>query len=159
MVPCEFNSLLGRYHDGELTGDALAGFQRHLPACASCVAELEEMQVISHTLRAGVMPTASAEFVGRLQELQSGVQDVTIVRFVRRLTAAAAAILVGATIFWSVRQQPTPIGGPVVTAPTADERMVIDPDSAVAMVTSEPTPAAVEPQLEQIALDLSGGRQ
>ncbi len=36
MIPCEFNSMLGRYHDGELTDAQRRQVDNHLRDCPPC---------------------------------------------------------------------------------------------------------------------------
>ena len=50
---CEFNILLSRYHDHELTEQRYSQVQAHLNSCPSCAAELEQMQAVSRSLREG----------------------------------------------------------------------------------------------------------
>lgn len=158
MIPCEYNSMLGRYHDGELTGAQRRQLEHHLGDCPPCSAELEQMQAMSHALRCGaaeIMPRASGEFLARLQSLGSNVESLKIIRFATRLTAAAAAILVAATIQWALHRQPAAPPNPgTATGPIlgSDERVVLNPDSA-----SET--ASTEPELDLISQELSGGRQ
>src|ERR1700759_2736307 len=101
MSACEFNSLLGRYHDGELPSGQRRQLEEHLPGCAPCTGELDHLQQMSQSLRSGAadtFPRASNDFLFRLQALAPNVERTMIVRFVTRLTAAAAAILVLATV-------------------------------------------------------------
>jgi anti-sigma factor RsiW len=162
MVGCEFNAMLGRYHDGELPIGKRAQFEQHLPACADCSAELEQMQSISQTLRAGIRPRASADFLSRLESLASNVEDVMIMRFVRRLTAAAAAILVGATLLWALHSAaPTPTIA-VGPTPSTDERILIDPETAANTAANNAMPdnnlAPADAQFGALASDIAGGR-
>lgn len=161
MVPCEFNTMLGRYHDGELTGAQRGQLEDHLHDCPPCAAELEQMQAMSLALRSGaaeVMPRASADFLARLQSLTSNVESLKIIRFVTRLTAAAAAILIAATLQWALHRQPAP-QQPAAAGPTLgnEERVVLNPDSAVASAADDG--ALSDPQLDLISQELSGGRQ
>src|SRR5579862_8685828 len=102
MVPCEFNNMLGRYHDGELPATDRPAFEAHLPNCMSCTTELEQLRSIGQSLRAAERPRASRDFVAQLESLASNVEDLSIIRFARRLTGIAAAILVAATIHWAM---------------------------------------------------------
>jgi anti-sigma factor RsiW len=156
---CEFNILLSRYHDRELTETERTQVANHLRGCPSCAAELEQLQILSQSLRTGiadVMPRASAEFLARLEGLAPMVERQTVLRFVTRLTAAAAAILVAATVSWAVyRQAPAQnVGARVSLNP--EERVVLDPDSAVANATEDAS-LIPEPQSDFIPQELTGG--
>jgi anti-sigma factor RsiW len=154
MMPCEFENMLSRYHDGELSEPERAGVENHVRECASCAVELEQLQAISHTLQSAVVPKASPLFLARLEALAERVEDVSAFRFVMRLTAAAAAIFIVATVQWSLHRTPT-IQAPVTTAFSSTEKAMIDPESAIPSVASN---TAADPQLDFIVQGLSGGR-
>ena len=85
------------------------------------------------------------------------VERQTVLRFVTRLTAAAAAILVAATVSWSVyRQPPAQPADVLVSSLNSEERVVLDPDSAVANAT-EDAGLFPEPQSDFIPQELTGG--
>src|SRR5665213_1757249 len=106
MMPCEFENMLGRYHDGELPQIQRASVESHLRECPSCAAVLEQLATISHTLQSAALPKASPLFLARLEALAERVEDMSAFRFVMRLTAAAAAIFIVATVQWSMHRTP-----------------------------------------------------
>jgi hypothetical protein len=163
MDVCEFSMMLGRYHDDELPPDQRRRVQLHLRECPPCATELEQIQAMSQALRASGLaaaPKASQQFLARLEALADQVEDTAVLRFVTRLTAAAAAILLAATLQWSFHQMNVTPAQPNVATPIAlapDEKMVIDPDSNV------PTPgndvsSVTETQLDGILPAVSGDR-
>jgi anti-sigma factor RsiW len=157
MNACEFNSMLGRYHDGELSAGQYAQFEQHLAGCGECPAELEQLRAISRALRAESMPHATAMFMARLESMASNVEDVTVVRFVRRLTAAAAAILLAATLQWSLHSPPAV--QPVAKGPSSDETMIIDPETAANNALPDNNSlASADAQFGPLASELTGGR-
>jgi len=178
MLTCELHITLGRYHDGELAAPQRRGMEEHLRECRQCAAELEQMRLISQTVRAGVAevrPRASEDFLARLAALAPNVERQTVLRFVTRLTAAAAAILVAGSIAWLSGANPsaawlnrvnpwsahpvavTPPQPAVATALGPEERVVLDPESAVVSADSDSALTA-EPQFDFISQELSGGR-
>ena len=154
MSPCEFNELLTRYYDGELPLAQRRDFEAHLAACVPCSDELEQLGALSRSLRS--MPTihADSQFLARLDALADRVEDVGIVRFVLRLTAAAAAILMVASVqmAWH-RQSVQPTSVQTVATLTASEKVIVDPESAVSVNEN-----AGEVQVASLFQDLTGGR-
>jgi anti-sigma factor RsiW len=154
---CELNNLLGRYHDGELSAGDRLRFEQHLGDCPPCARELEQMRGISQVLRAGTVPRASAEFIKRLESLASNVEDVTVIRFVRRLTAAAAAVLLFATLQWAtVNHAPAPQPVADIKKLPQDEAMLIDPESAASNALPDNN-LTVASGFDPFAADSSGG--
>ena len=105
---------------------------------------------------------ASQQFIARLEA--AGGTESKIRRccgFVTRLTAAAAVILLAATLQWSFHRMNTtspaqPIATPLALAP--DEQMVIDPDSNVPSPGGDVS-SAIETQFDVLPPVLSGDRQ
>jgi anti-sigma factor RsiW len=157
MVPCEFNSMLGRYHDGELSAGERPAFEAHLPGCVPCTSELGQLRSMTMTLRAEQMPRATREFVARLESLASNIEDMSILRFARRLTAVAAAILVAATIQWGLHAHPAPPVAKVAseTIAFADQPKILDPDAATRDLGSDSSALTVD--MGPIADAISGG--
>ena len=149
MSSCEMNNWLGRYHDGRLSLAQAEQFERHLADCAVCPSELQQLRLISQTLRSADLPKASPAFIARLEALSENIPDAMVWRFATRLTAAAAAILIAATCQWAMHRSTAP---QTVADLAPEERVIIDPESAI--------PAAAETttaQADLISFDLSGG--
>jgi len=97
-MDCEFSKLLSAYHDGELPDEQRRQLETHLPACATCSAELNEMRSLSRVLQSYERPRLDADARQRLHAMVEDVPEQTIVRFVWRVAAIAASImLIGAT--------------------------------------------------------------
>lgn len=165
MCGPEQSLTIARYFDGRLGAAAAAEVEAHLPGCADCAAELAQLRALSAALRSAPLPRASAEFVARLQDLAQEVPELSIMPFVRRLTAMAAAILVFASVHWSLHRLPTAPGTRVTAVPIAlhdelapEERVIVDPEYAVATTESTSSASAAEAQLDYISQNLSGGR-
>jgi anti-sigma factor RsiW len=102
MVTCDFVASLAAYYDGRLSGEQLDRVREHIASCASCTHELRALSELSRTLAATPIPTASADFVQRLQSTAAARWDAlrvehsnqSLFRFVTRLTGLAAAIVV-----------------------------------------------------------------
>lgn len=158
MNACELNSTLNRYFDDELPPAQRASFERHLRDCAPCASELEQLRGLSCQVRSMALPKASADFLTRLDALSDRVQDVTVIRFATRLTAAAAAILVAATCHWALVSRDSAASADASsTALTRTETAMVDPESAVAYDTASAS-AVSDVQLDPIMQNLSGGR-
>ncbi len=160
MSSCEFDNQAGLYHDGELPPDQRAEFERHLGDCAACTAQLRYLQAFAQSLRAMPRPTTSVQFMARLEALAEQVQETTVWRFAIRLTAAAVAILVLATCQWALHSQPAAPVSPAYADLGSEERLIVDPDSAIRNAGSDASldaAASVDGHMEQVALDLAGG--
>ncbi len=153
-MACEFENLLSRYHDGELPQAQRVRVESHLPDCANCTVELEQLVAISHSLQGAVLPKASPAFLARLEALAGRVEDNSAFRFVLRLTAAAAAVILVATVQWSLHRTPT-VQPVATTALSSAEKAMVDPESAIPAVAST---AGADSQLDFIMQGLSGGR-
>ena len=166
MAECEMNSMLSAYYDGELTPQERQRMQTHLHYCSECAAELDRMRVLSAALSAMAIPEPSVDFVGKLQAQGDRVEQATILRFARRLTAVAAAVLMLAMARSNVvsflnanRSQPASRQNNVGLAMW--ERAAIDPRPGVP-VAANPVVASIDldSQFDEfMAHDLTGGDQ
>jgi len=158
MNTCEMQLLLNRYFDDELPSADRAGFERHLCDCAPCTAELQQLRGISSALHGLQYPTASADFLQRLETLSENVPDVMVMRFTRRLTAVAAAILVAATCHWAIVNRESASKETAAASLTRMETAMVDPDSA-ATYENASSNAQGDVQLDPLMSNLAGGRQ
>jgi anti-sigma factor RsiW len=119
---CEREPTVGAYHDGELTGAAREEFERHLATCAACAAELQRVRGVSRwlePLRRPVLSAADKDELARsavraaakADEEQSDRMRVgpgRAVRWVRWMTAAAAAVFLFSVVQLFRAQHVTP---------------------------------------------------
>jgi anti-sigma factor RsiW len=152
MAACELSLRVHAYHDGELPEAQRREVEEHLSACPACAAELEQLRGLSQALSTAVIPRVSPSFVQHIQSLAEPLEQVLLFRFGRRMTAAAAAMVLLATGYWVMNQKP-PIATPVSSVSIAAwEQQVIYPDPRDAVASSD---SAFDDFLRQ---DLSGGR-
>jgi anti-sigma factor RsiW len=150
MAECEMNFMLSAYYDGELSPQERQRMQTHLQFCHECAAELDRMRVLSAALCAMAIPEPSIDFVSKLQAQGTRVEQAPLLRFARRLTTVAAAVLMLAMARFNVvsfvnqnREQPNARQGNVGLS--AWERAAIDPQPGA--------PAAANPVVASIDLD------
>ena len=89
-----------RYHDGELSSADQKVVEAHLGGCVECrelLAELRRLSLLISGVSRADMP---AEAVGRLQECWYVARERGVLRAASWLTAAAAAVLIGALLAW-----------------------------------------------------------
>lgn len=140
MSPCEFQPLLGAYHDGELAERACSQLEAHLAECRHCRAELEGIKDLAIRMVGSAREQcvdATAVIPGMHRAIDRAIaQDVrqrSLARTARRLTAMAASVL-------------------VVSAAWA-----IDARRTVRLATpspAEPAPLAIAPAWERVAMTL-----
>lgn len=154
MADCEINPMLSPYYDGELDEADRRRVEMHLRFCPQCAAEVEKMRLLSAALASMAVPLASPALVTRIESQSKRLDELTLARFVRRLTAVAAAVLALAVCRWTIDRPAEMFSPPTLST---WERAAIDPNPGT------PDPASVasidNPFDEFIARDLSGGVQ
>jgi anti-sigma factor RsiW len=106
MKDCAFQPQLGAYYDGELSEQRRAEFEAHIERCPACAAELRSYGKLSQAIASQLpapmpRPTLDRLKINVRREAQqhwwryAGAQ---FDRTVRRVTAVAAVILVGASV-------------------------------------------------------------
>ena len=100
-MSCSWSIDVERYYDGELTPTAAARVEQHLRECPECRAFHAELGRLSELLAAAPLAAIGPAAVRRLQEARrTAARDWGIRRAAGFLTAAAAAVLVGALLTW-----------------------------------------------------------
>jgi anti-sigma factor RsiW len=156
MSECEFDSMLSPYYDGELDDIEQRRVERHLDDCDLCAAELERLGTLSAVFSAIPTPIASAPFLQQLEKQADKVQQAALARFVRGLTAiaAAAAALALAVGRYTAADRPQAAPRPAATL-SSWERAAIDP-----VPTSNATAtASAESQFDDFLVHDLGGIQ
>jgi anti-sigma factor RsiW len=118
MVPCPTNSEWSAYHDGELDEARRRELEAHLALCAACMAQLNELQMLSGMFAAAPVPVLSPIGVHRLHESVEGAMDQGLLRLARGLSAIAACVLMVGS-FWLTRMRQEPTNTATATAVAA----------------------------------------
>jgi anti-sigma factor RsiW len=95
-MPCERAAQVQAYHDGRLTAQGRAEVEDHLRDCGPCAALLAELRGLSRLIAAAPRARISDQAMLRLRQSYRAAADRSILRISSWLTAAAAAVLVGA---------------------------------------------------------------
>lgn len=106
---CERSAAIHAYHDGELDAARVRALEAHLSDCDSCADLLAELQGLTAMLSAapvGLMPDRA---ISRFHGAWHVARDRGVLRITGWLTAAAAALLVGALL----TNKPQPTATPV----------------------------------------------
>jgi len=98
---CEQSSQVQAYYDNELPAGERAAVERHLAECGSCSELLSDLRAMSLEMAKVSRPAMSADARRRLEQAWWAARDRGVLHLAEWLTAAAAAILVGALLFWS----------------------------------------------------------
>ncbi len=100
---CEYAARVSAYHDGEMAEDEAREVKQHIAGCAACAAELAFFATVSSTFETVPAPRLDAGAKRRLEELgdqfdyepqRLRARPSADVRWVRRLTAAAAVLFI-----------------------------------------------------------------
>jgi anti-sigma factor RsiW len=101
---CDCGLQLQAYLDGELDFSQRAELEAHLAACADCATELTKLRKLSKLIQA-YEPVLPAGVMARMYEAIEDASGRMLIRLVARLTAAAAVLLLGGSL-WLVSQTP-----------------------------------------------------
>lgn len=130
---CESNikDRLGAYHDGELSETEAAEVEAHVRQCPPCAQELKQLRRLSLVLGRIELPEPSQQLMARLHDaVESEGEDVLVLRFVRRVTSVAAAVLIAGAVWLVAAQQSTTPGTTIATGTMDWETVATTPPSA-----------------------------
>ncbi len=132
MSECDRQLELGAYHDGQLPRERRPAFEAHLADCGACGAELRTLRALSQILSSRRRPVLPQDLRQRLYVAARDAAVPGVIRLVKVLTAAAAAVLIVATVrlMW-MQPSPAPARAAVVTAPDAWEQAALVADASV----------------------------
>jgi len=98
---CDYAARVSAYHDGEVSEEEARDLSRHVAGCQACAAQLAFLGRVSNTFEAAPVPHLGSDARQRLSELgeeleaqRRRIKPSADVRWVRRLTAAAAVLFV-----------------------------------------------------------------
>ena len=118
MVPCPTNSEWSAYHDGELSEARRRELEAHLAWCAACMAQLDELQMLSGMFATAPVSVLSGVGMRRLHDGVDGAMDQGILRLARALSAIAACVLLVGS-FWLTRMRDESSSNPVTATAVA----------------------------------------
>ncbi len=99
-MACERTTHVHAYHDGELSPSEAAALAAHLRDCVECSQTLVNLQRLSALVVDAARAPLPPETLRRLQSGWRIKQERGLLRFAGGLTAAAAAVLIGALLVW-----------------------------------------------------------
>ena len=99
-MACTQTTHVHAYHDGELSPADSAALAVHLRDCAECAQTLAGLQRLSACVSGAWRAPVPPETLRRLQNGWRTKQERGLLRFAGGLTAAAAAVLIGALLVW-----------------------------------------------------------
>ncbi len=146
-MTCEKAAQVQAYYDGELDASRSQMLEAHLEQCAQCSGLLEELHALSTLLSAAPRPDMRPQAVSRFQGAWDVARDRGMMRIAGWLTAAAAALLVGALL-----TAPTPPANVPVKAGLWEAMAVMPPAETQAEGNSDLVQVA-----QWMADDLSTG--
>ncbi len=107
---CDRSAQVHAYHDDALAPSARGELEAHLDACPGCRALLADLRSLSNLISAAPLAAMSPETMTRLSNSGRTARDRGVLRITSWLTAAAAAILIGALLLIPDRNAaPNPI--------------------------------------------------
>ena len=108
-MSCDFNTKVMAWYDGELPAGERAAVESHLSTCAECTELVSALRATSQAIVNAPRATMSADALKRLEQSWWANRDRGVLRLAEWLTAAAAAVLVGALMFWSDGDRAVPV--------------------------------------------------
>ena len=98
---CDRASQVHAYHDGEMPAEQVRSVEAHLRDCPDCRELLGELRKLSTMVFAAPMADISSATLRRLTDKAwYREQDRGVLRISSWMTGIAAAVLIGATLFW-----------------------------------------------------------
>lgn len=99
-MSCDRSAKVHAYHDDALAAPERTAVEAHLQGCADCRALLAELRGLSGLIAAAPLAPLSPAAMARLSRSLKSVRDRGVLRIANWLTAAAAAVLVGALLLF-----------------------------------------------------------
>jgi anti-sigma factor RsiW len=102
-MSCDRNAQVHAYHDDALAPASRVELEAHLESCTDCRALLADLRSLSNLIAAAPLATMSPEAMARLSKSWRAARDRGLMRITSWLTAAAAAVLIGALLLYTDR--------------------------------------------------------
>ena len=101
-MSCDNFRQVHAYHDGELPQAERAAVEAHLRGCPDCAALLSDLQQMSHLVAAAPLAEMPQAAMHRLEQSfwAARARDRGVLRLAEWMTGVAAAVLIGAAVFW-----------------------------------------------------------
>jgi anti-sigma factor RsiW len=150
---CDQTQYLEAYLDGELPDAERRRVEQHIAICAACTRELARLRRLSAAF-AGYRPTLSSEALDRIHDAVANTWDLGVIRFARRISAVAAAVVLAGSLYLTFFQAEQATAVPVweQTAITGVAQQQQD-----AQLASAPGNVEQAQLAEWIVSDLGGG--
>jgi anti-sigma factor RsiW len=129
---CEFEKLVGLYHDDELDELRTAGMREHLLECPVCAGHLADLRRISGCL--GTIPLDGISGIERARmfrvadSLPMSLAERAMIRMGAGLAAIAASLLI-VTSLWLVGAGGSAARGQVISTPPAEDKALAVADN------------------------------
>ena len=155
MASCPYQDQLSAFSDGELPEARIAEIQEHLRQCASCAAELDQLQAMSRLMDSEKVNSFEKSRLSQIglhrlrQRVDQAMEEVGVLRFVRVFNAIAACLLVAGSAWLMVKAS-----GDRVTVESATP--AAPPWVDVAVVSDTPTGAYSTPAAAWYLADDAG---
>jgi len=94
------------YHDGQLCPSQRAGVQAHLAACPDCATVLNDLRLLTQLIVSAPLPAVSSVGFDRFYNTWHLARQRSVLRISSWLTAAAAAVLIGALVLFPAPHMP-----------------------------------------------------
>ena len=145
MTSCNHESRLHLLHDGEGAPDDISALEQHVRDCPACAAELRRLRALSGLLTGAGAPNMPADALARVRGavVARDARRLEALRVLRRLTAAAAVVLLGASALLLRHSSRPP------TAHRTDGPVLVWERAAVARDPLAPGPGREQTQLAQ----------
>lgn len=102
-MTCERSTQVHAYHDGALPANEIVALEAHLADCADCRALLSDLRGLSRLIDVAPLAAISPETMTRIARNLRAARERGLLRISSWLTAAAAAVLMGALWFYPER--------------------------------------------------------
>ena len=116
-MTCDRSAQIHAFHDDAMAPAERVALEAHLDDCADCRALLADFRGLSGLIAAAPLAAMSPEAMDRLARSWHAARDRGLLRITSWLTAAAAAILIGALLFLPERNGNT---NPIVATTAAE---------------------------------------
>ena len=148
-MTCDRLDQVEAFHDGELSAADSAELAQHMQQCGACSARLDELRRWTMRLNEAPLPELPTGAIDRLYRVYRRSSDRAVLKVASWMTAAAAALLLGA-LWW----RPARVSGERPAPAMWESIAVMPPGESQGDAASELVQVA-----QWMADDFSGGRR